>query len=143
MKQAVISLGSNVPPRHDRLALARAALARLPETRITAVSAVRETEPVDVPEAYREQYFLNQIVVCETALAPYDLLHRLQTIETEQGRVRGPVRNVPRTIDLDLIALGDVVLSDPALTLPHPRARQRAFVLEPLAEVLPDFVWPV
>ena len=56
--------------------------------------------------------------------------------------MRGSVRNVPRTIDLDLIAFGDLVLDELELTLPHPRARQRAFVLEPLAEVLPGFRWP-
>ena len=80
--------------------------------------------------------------MCETALEAHDFLRRLQAIETAQGRVRGPVRNVPRTIDLDLIAFGDLVLDEPELTLPHPRARQRAFVLEPLAEVLPGFRWP-
>ena len=59
-----------------------------------------------------------------------------------QGRVRTGVRNAPRTIDLDLIAFGDLVLDEPDLTIPHPRARERAFVTGPLAEILPDFVWP-
>ena len=65
----------------------------------------------------------------------------MQAIEKGQGRVRGPVRNVPRTIDLDLIAFGGLVLDEPELTLPHPRARERAFVMEPLAEILPGFVF--
>ena len=142
MTQAVVSLGSNIEPRERRLADARAALAALPQTRVVKVSSVRETEPVDVPTAFCDQRFLNQIVVCETTLEARDFLHRLQAIETAQGRVRGPVRNVPRTIDLDLIAFGDLVLDEPELTLPHPRARERAFVLEPLAEVLPEFRWP-
>ena len=142
MTQAVVSLGSNIEPRAQRLADARAALAALPQTRLVKASSVHETEPVDVPEEFRGQRFLNQVVVCETALEAHDFLHRLQAIETAQGRVRGPVRNVPRTIDLDLIVFGDLVLDEPELTLPHPRARERAFVLEPLAEVLPGFRWP-
>ena len=142
MTQAVVSLGTNIEPREARLADARAAIAALPGTRLVKASSVRETEPVDVPDEFRGQKFLNQVVVCETALEAHDFLRRLQAIETAQGRVRGPVRNVPRTIDLDLIAFGDLVLDEPELTLPHPRARQRAFVLEPLAEVLPAFQWP-
>ena len=142
MTQAVVSLGSNIEPREARLADARAAIAALPETRLVKASSVRETEPVDVPAEFRGQRFLNQVVVCETALEAHDFLRRLQAIEAAQGRVRGPVRNVPRTIDLDLITFGDLVLDEPELTLPHPRARERAFVMEPLAEVLPGFVFP-
>ncbi len=111
---AVVSLGSNIEPRAQRLADARAALAAIPQTRVVKASSVRETEPVDVPEEFRCQRFLNQVVVCETALEAHDFLHRLQAIETEQGRVRGPVRNVPRTIDLDLVAFGDLVLDETA-----------------------------
>ena len=65
----------------------------------------------------------------------------MHAIEDAQGRVRTGVRNAPRTIDLDLIAFGDLVLDEPELTLPHPRARERAFVTVPLAEILPDFCW--
>ena len=137
---AVVSLGSNIEPRAQRLADAIAALAAIPRTRVVNASSVRETEPVDVPEEFRGQRFLNQIAVCETELEAHDFLRRLQAIETAQGRVRGPVRNVPRTIDI--IAFGDLVLDEPELTLPHPRARERAFVMEPLAEVLPGFVFP-
>ena len=142
MVQAVVSLGTNIEPRERRLDDARTALAALPETRLVKSSSVRETEPVDVPDQFRSQKFLNQIVVCKTALEAHDFLHRLQAIEAAMGRVRGPVRNVPRTIDLDIIAFGHLVLDEPELTLPHPRARERTFVLEPLAEVLPGFRWP-
>lgn len=137
---AVISLGSNIAPRARRLADARAALAAFPATRVTAASAVRETDPVDVPPAFAARKFLNQIVVCETDLDVRDFFARLQATETAQGRVRGPVRNAPRTIDLDLIAFGDLRLDAPDLTLPHPRAAARAFVTEPLEEVLPGFL---
>lgn len=140
--RAIVSLGSNIEPRTKRLADAVAALANIPLTRVVKVSTCRETEPVDVPEEFRGQMFVNQIAVCETALEAHDFLHHLQAIETEQGRTRGPVRNTPRTIDLDLIAFGTLVVADAELTLPHPRARQRAFVLEPLSEVLPEFKWP-
>lgn len=142
MIQAVISLGTNIEPRARRLADALAALAALPRTRLVKASSVRETEPVDVPDEFRGQKFLNQVAVCETTLEAHDFLRRLQAIETAHGRVRGSVRNVPRTIDLDLIAFGDLVLDEPELTLPHPRARARSFVTEPLAEVLPEFRWP-
>ena len=141
-RQAIISLGSNIAPRHERLAAAREALRAVPGIRGVVCSSIVETEPVDVPAPFQDCLFLNQIMVCETELEPYALLHALQAIETRLGRVRGPVRNVPRTIDLDLIALGDVVMNELALTLPHPRARERAFVLGPLAEILPGFVWP-
>lgn len=142
MTQAVVSLGTNIEPRERRLADARAAIAAIPGTRLVKASTIRETEPVDVPEEFRDKRFLNQIVVCETTLEAHDFLRKMQSIETAQGRVRGSVRNVPRTIDLDLIAFGGLVLNEPELTLPHPRARERAFVLEPLAEVLPGFRWP-
>ena len=142
MTQAVVSLGTNIEPRERRLADARAAIAAIPVTRLVKASTIRETEPVDVPEEFRDKRFLNQIVVCETTLEAHDFLRKMQSIETAQGRVRGSVRNVPRTIDLDLIAFGGLVLNEPELTLPHPRARERAFVLEPLAEVLPGFRWP-
>ena len=141
--QAVVSLGSNIEPRERRLADALAAIAALPQPRLVKASSIRETDPVDVPEEFRNLRFLNQIAVCETTLEAHDFLHRLQTIENAQGRVRGPARNVPRTIDLDLIAFGDLVMDDPELTLPHPRAQGRAFVTEPLAEVLPGFFWPI
>ena len=142
MTQAVVSLGTNIEPREARLAGARAAIAALPGTCLVKASSVRETEPVDVPDEFRGQKFLNQVAVCETTLEAHDFLRRLQAIETAHGRVRGSVRNVPRTIDLDLIAFGDLVLDEPELTLPHPRARARSFVTEPLAEVLPEFRWP-
>lgn len=142
MTQAVVSLGTNIEPRERRLADARAAIAAIPGTRLVKASTIRETEPVDVPEEFRDKRFLNQIVVCETTLEAHDFLRKMQSIETAQGRVRGSVRNVPRTIDLDMIAFGGLVLNEPELTLPHPRARERAFVLEPLAEVLPGFRWP-
>ena len=134
MTRAILSLGSNLKPRADYLARARAALEALPSTRLVATSAVRETEPVDVPAEFAALRFLNQVVVMETALDPEDFAVRMHAIEDALGRVR-TVRNGPRTIDLDLLDFGGLVRETPALTLPHPRARQRSFVMEPLAEL--------
>lgn len=134
MTRAIVSLGSNIAPRDGFLARARAALAALPGTRLVASSSVLETEPVDVPAAFAAQRFLNQAVVCETDLAAADFARCLHAIEDDLGRVR-TVRNGPRTIDLDLIDFGGQVVETPDLTLPHPRARQRDFVMRPLAEL--------
>ena len=132
MVVAVVSLGSNIEPRAEYLARAREALAAFPRTRIVKTSAVEETEPVDVPGEYAHMKFLNQIVVLETALEPLDFSRRMHATEDALGRVR-TVRNGPRTIDIDLIDFGGITLSTPELTLPHPRARERDFVMRPLA----------
>jgi len=76
--------------------------------------------------------FMNRILVLETSLSPEDFSDRMHLIEDRLGRVRGVVRNMPRTIDIDLIDYEGVTMDDPELTLPHPRARERAFVMEPL-----------
>ncbi len=132
--RAVVALGSNVGARATYLKRALAALAALPETRLLDVSAVRETEPVDVPAEFAAQKFLNQAAVFETTLAPLAFSRAMHAVEDRLGRVR-TVRNGPRTIDLDLILFGDVRLDTSELTLPHPRAQERAFVLDPLNEL--------
>ena len=132
--RAVVSLGSNVGDRADYLRRALAALAELPKTRLLDASAVRETEPVGVPPEFADQLFLNQAAVFETLLDPLMFLHELHGIEDALGRVR-TVRNGPRTIDLDLVLYGDVTMKTKTLTLPHPRAKERAFVVEPLKEL--------
>lgn len=131
---AILSLGSNLPPREAHLAAARAALDALPGTRLVQASRILETEPVDVPDEFAHLKFLNQVVLVETTLEVHDFSRRMHAIEDDLGRVR-TVRNGPRTIDLDLIAFDDLTLDEPDLILPHPRARQRAFVMEPLAEL--------
>lgn len=133
-KWAVVSLGSNVEPRSDYLARALAALEALPSTHIVKASSVIETEPVDVPPEFAGMKFLNQVAVFETALEVRDFARRMHAVEDALGRVR-TVRNGPRTIDLDLIDFDGLVLDDPDLTLPHPRAAERDFVMRPLAEL--------
>ena len=132
--RAIVSLGSNVEPRADYLEQARNALATLPCTHLLKASSVIETEPVDVPPEYTSMKFLNQVLVLDTALEPHDFARRMHAIEDRLGRVR-TVRNGPRTIDIDLIDFNGIVSDDPALTLPHPRAKDRDFVLRPLAEL--------
>ena len=99
---------------------------------LAAASGTDETEPVDVPAGFEEQRFLNRIVVVETELQPMDLSRLMHRIEDDLGRVRGAVRNIPRTIDIDMIDYEGVTMDDPELTLPHPRAKEREFVMEPL-----------
>ena len=97
-------------------------------------SSVIETEPVDVPADFAALKFLNQVAVFETTLDPFDFSRRMHAIEDDLGRVR-TVRNGPRTIDIDLIDFGGEVIDTTELTLPHPRAHLRDFVLKPLAEL--------
>ena len=132
--RAVVSLGSNIEPRAEFLARAVEALAALPGTRLVKASSVIETDPVDVPGEFAAQKFLNQAAIFETELEPLDFSRRMHAIEDALGRVRR-VRNGPRTIDIDLIDFGGIVLESAELTLPHPRAAVREFVLKPLAEL--------
>lgn len=132
--RAIVSLGSNVEPRRTSLERALEALSALPDTRCTAASTVIETDPVDVPSEFSGMKFLNQAAVFETGLAARDFSRRMHAIEDALGRVR-TVRNGPRTIDLDLIDFDGMSMDDPDLTLPHPRAAERDFVLRPLAEL--------
>lgn len=135
---AVLALGSNLG---DRQAHLDAAIAKLGRHLLTLrVSAVVETDPVSVPG--EQPRFLNAVVVGETTLGPAELLNALQAIEREAGRER-PFPGAARTLDLDLILFGDRVIDWPDLHVPHPRFRERRFVLEPLAEIAPGLKDPV
>lgn len=138
--RASIALGSNLGEREAMIALGFAGLAALPHTRLIARSRIIETAPVG-PVA--QGAFLNAAAVVETSLAPRELLAALLRIETEAGRDRGKEQRWgPRTLDLDLIFYCDVVIDEPGLILPHPRMHERAFVLQPLAEIAPEVVHP-
>ena len=137
--RAALSLGTNLEPRAARLRSARTRLAELPGTRIVAVSGEYETEPVDVPPEFAALKFLNQAVLVETEMPVEDFSAAMHAIEDELGRVR-TVRNGPRTIDLDLIFFDGLFRDDPAITLPHPRAWRRDFVIAPLREIGVDVV---
>ena len=132
--RAIVSLGSNIEPRADYLQRALAALSALPGTAFVRASSVLETEPVDVPAEFSALKFLNQVALFETTLDPFEFSRRMHAIEDDLGRVR-TVRNGPRTIDIDLIDFGGMVIDTPELVLPHPRAHFRDFVQTPLREL--------
>ncbi|WP_375487676.1 2-amino-4-hydroxy-6-hydroxymethyldihydropteridine diphosphokinase [uncultured Jatrophihabitans sp.] len=133
MTAAVLSIGSNVGDRTAALQQAVDTLRRW----VTAISAVYETPPWG-PVA-QDDYLNAVVLVADPSAAPGDWLARAHTAEQAAGRTR-EVRWGPRTLDVDVIAVDDVVSDDPALTLPHPRAAQRAFVLIPWVEVDPGAV---
>ncbi|MBE4741556.1 MULTISPECIES: 2-amino-4-hydroxy-6-hydroxymethyldihydropteridine diphosphokinase [Streptomyces] len=135
-RRAVISIGSNLGNRLENLQGAVDALEDTPGVRIKAVSPVYETEPWGVAPGSQPSYF-NAVVVLKTTLPPSSLLERAQAVEEAFHRVRDE-RWGPRTLDVDIVAYADVVSDDPALTLPHPRAHERAFVLAPWHDVEPE-----
>ena len=138
MPIVAIALGSNLG---DRLAHLQFAVDRLQSVlHSIRVSPVEETEPFDVPDA--QPPYLNAVAVGETDLEPEVLLRRLLAIERERGRERPSVR-AARTLDLDLILYGDRIIETPQLQVPHPRFRERAFVLGPLKHIAPDLRDPV
>jgi 2-amino-4-hydroxy-6-hydroxymethyldihydropteridine diphosphokinase len=104
------------------------------------VSSIYETSPVGGEPGTRP--YLNAVIQIDTALAPNVLLNRLHEIESEMGRPPARPRNAPRTIDLDILYAGALMLRDPEVTVPHPRLVQRGFVLAPLAEIVPGLVLP-
>ncbi|MDF3300618.1 2-amino-4-hydroxy-6-hydroxymethyldihydropteridine diphosphokinase [Streptomyces tropicalis] len=132
-KRAVVSLGSNLGNRLETLQGAVDALEDTPGVRIKAVSPVYETEPWGVEPGTQPSYF-NAVVVLKTTLPPSSLLERAHAIEEAFNRVRDEHWG-PRTIDVDIVSYADVVSDDPQLTLPHPRAHERAFVLAPWHDV--------
>jgi 2-amino-4-hydroxy-6-hydroxymethyldihydropteridine diphosphokinase len=135
---AVVAIGSNLG---DRRAAIRFAVEQLaPLIANLTLSDVIETEPEGEGTQGQSPY-LNAVVVGETSLGARDLLDRLLAIERAFGRVR-PAKHAARTLDLDLILYGDRVLREPGLEVPHPRFRERFFVLGPLAQVAPDLVDP-
>ena len=134
--KAVIALGANLGNPQVQI---KDAIDLLGENfLIVAVSQLRETEPVD---AFGQPNYLNGVAIIESELLPLDLLRKLLEIEHLGGRLRS-VKNAARTIDLDLIAYGEIFLDSPELTLPHPRAHRRKFVLEPWFEIDPNAVLP-
>ena len=133
-----IALGSNLGDRRAHLEYAIDAL-RLDLTGAT-VSSFVETDPVGVGQEHGA--YLNAVLVGRTCLPVRALLDRLMEIEEEAGRVR-PYPMAPRTLDLDLILYGDATVDEDGIRVPHPRFRERGFVLAPLAEIAPDMVDPV
>lgn len=136
--RAYVALGSNLGDRAANLRRALAALRASTGIGQVEPSPVYETEPVGPPQGR----YLNAVARVTTTLSARALLTRLLAIEQSAGRERGPERNAPRTLDLDLLLFGDRVIDEPGLRVPHPRLSERAFVLVPLADLAPELVHP-
>jgi len=127
-----LSLGSNLG---DRAANLRAAIAQLDSAgRLLALSAIYETQPVDVPN---QPWFMNCVAAIETDTTPRELLKIALGVESAMGRLR-MTGNGARIIDIDVVLFGDLVVNEPGLRIPHPSIQQRRFVLEPLVEIAPE-----
>jgi 2-amino-4-hydroxy-6-hydroxymethyldihydropteridine diphosphokinase len=131
MTPAYIGLGSNLGQPHLQLGQAVASLQLLPDTRLLRVSSVYRSAAVGPG---KQPDYLNAVLLLTTSLSAIDLLHTMQQIENAQGRVRH-VHWGPRTLDLDLLLYGDMTITSPHLTVPHPQMQQRNFVLYPLREI--------
>ncbi len=137
---AAIALGANLGDRRATLESAVRSLALTPGVDVLRVSSFIETAPVGPGE---QDDYLNGALVVQVTLAAHDLLERLQTIERVHGRDRAQTQRWgPRTLDLDLILYADRVIDEPGLHVPHPRLSERAFVLEPLAQIAPQMRVP-
>ena len=136
-QRAYIGLGANLGDAAATVTAAMQALGRLPQTSLVARSSLYRSAP---HQASGPDY-INAVAELRTGLAPLVLLHHLQAIEGQHGRAR-PYHHAPRTLDLDLLLYGDVLLNTPQLSLPHPRLHLRAFVLRPLAELSPQLMVP-
>lgn len=132
---AWVGLGANLGDPAQAVRDAIDALGRLPHTSLLARSSLWRSAPVEA----QGPDFINAVAAVSTRLPAPALLHALQSLETGAGRER-PYRNAPRTLDLDLLLYGDAHIDSPALVVPHPRWRERAFVLRPLAEISPERV---
>jgi 2-amino-4-hydroxy-6-hydroxymethyldihydropteridine diphosphokinase len=132
---ACVALGANLGDAVATVQQALRDVADLPDTQLFKASSLYRSAPYEA----QGPDFINAVALIHTQFTPLALLHALQALELQSGRER-PFKNAPRTLDLDLIFYGDVALATPELTLPHPRWHERAFVLQPVAEVWPERV---
>lgn len=132
--RAYIALGSNLGDRAGYLLLALSRLSRLPQTRLSRLSQIYETDPIGPPG---QGFYLNMVAEIETGLEPQSLMQAFLEVEKSLGRARKK-RWGARTIDLDLLLYGDAVTDTALLALPHPRLHERAFVLAPLCDLIPE-----
>ena len=136
---AYIALGANLNDPVQQIRQGIALLAELPGSRLIAASALYRTAPVGVSG---HPDYINAVAQIETSLESGVLLKKLQVTEAAQGRARQANQILPRTLDLDLLLFGDQQISTAELEVPHPRMRERAFVLVPLTEIAPQLVIP-
>jgi len=140
LRRAYIGLGSNLGDRAGAIARALLALGATSGVRLISVSRLVETEAVGGPPG--QPSYLNAVAAIDTEVEARPLLVRLKEIERDLGREPGGVRWGPRRIDLDLLVLGEQIVREPDLEVPHPRIAERRFVLEPLAELDPALTIP-
>lgn len=131
-----IALGSNLGDRHDNIRKALDFLKAVPGIFIEQISVLRETKPQGGP---LQPDYINGVIKIKSALSPQALLAVLQNIEMKMGRIR-TVKNGPRVIDLDILLYGCQIIDEPGLSIPHPRMRERDFVMQPLLEIEPDII---
>jgi 2-amino-4-hydroxy-6-hydroxymethyldihydropteridine diphosphokinase len=136
-----IALGSNLGDRLDNLKQAVAAiLSSNPKVRLISAAPVYETEPVDCPEG--SQSFYNTVIEVAAPFEPLEFLKKLRAIESKLGRPNEHCYHEPRTVDLDILYAGHVLMNHPDLVLPHPRMTNRRFVMEPLTAIRPSLLLP-
>jgi 2-amino-4-hydroxy-6-hydroxymethyldihydropteridine diphosphokinase len=133
-----IGIGSNMGDRQVYCEEAVRLISNFPKTSLLAVSSLYETAPLELID---QDWFINCVAAVRTTFSPGELLRACQEVEQSLGRKRS-VRFGPRTIDLDILFYGDQIIHETDLTIPHPRAHERRFVLEPLAEIAPEFEHP-
>ena len=139
MARVFIGVGSNEGDRFASISTAVQVLGAQRGIRVMQMATITETEPVGGPP---QGPYLNTVVEAETSLGPFELLKILKAIEHQAGRVPSAERWAPRPIDLDLLLYGEETIASPELSVPHPRMHERAFVLEPLAQLAPEFIHP-
>jgi len=135
---AYIGIGSNMGDRQAYCQEAVRFISRFAKTSLIAVSSLYETAPLERAD---QEWFINCVAAVRTTLSPRELLQACQEVEQFLGRKRS-VRFGPRTIDLDILFYGDRIIQGPEVMIPHPRAHQRRFVLEPLVEIAPELEHP-
>ena len=138
--RAWLSVGSNMGDKAGNCLTGIAALTESGRSKVLKASRFYRTSPVDYTD---QAWFVNGVVMIQTALSPSDLLDELQAIQRKMGRMKDTVRFGPRVLDLDILLYDDLVIRTDRLTIPHPRMHKRAFVLKPICDINPSVVHPV
>ena len=137
-----LSLGSNISSRLDNLKEARRRILATSGMKLVAQSPVYETEPVGVKSQYQHLKFLNAILIIDSSCAVHECYSQMHKIEHDMGRHRGPDRYSPRSIDIDMIYVGNQTIKRDGVMIPHPRWVERRFVVQPLADIRPHLILP-
>lgn len=136
---AYLSIGSNLGNRSENIKKCLSHISAI--SIIKATSSIIETEPFKV--SIKQDNFLNLVVKIEFLKDHFELLNNINLIESKLGRIRSSIRNEPRIIDIDIIFFNDLIFSNDNLEIPHPRFKERLFVLQPLSEISPNFIDPI